>query len=484
MSPESPRIPYRVLSLDGGGTWALIQAKALGAIYGGDTDGWTILDRFDLAAANSGGGLVLALLLKGLTPNEIVGIFRDQRERSLIFERNRIVDRALGGLLGVGPRYHAPGKFNGLLDIFARSRGRWGSEFAALPLDVIAATLNLERAQKGSAPFHFLITAYDFDAERSVFFRSNPASPAAHFRGAPVPTLAGALHATTNAPVRYFNRPAEVEFADGAAVNYWDGAVGGYNNPIMAGVMEALATDPARRATLRVLSLGTSSTRLPVVAENWPGSEPWVIRRKRLRGLDSVRVVSDLRRLTAAVMSDRPEGAGYMAHIALGELLPAPDGEPVTATRIVRMSPMVQPRHAGKGESGHSRWLPYDWFAEPSAVRGRTLFERLVALDMDAVTDDEVKDIERLADLWLAGKVPNQPIHSDDRFVPVIGQGAFDDALAIWRALDTVAAEPEAEPQAAAPHTAGLRRLLQRARDWMRGRKIAPAGRDAPAVLP
>src|SRR5688572_30611481 len=45
-----PSKPYRILSLDGGGTWALIQAKALGEIYGADTDGWTILNRFDFAA--------------------------------------------------------------------------------------------------------------------------------------------------------------------------------------------------------------------------------------------------------------------------------------------------------------------------------------------------------------------------------------------------------------------------------------------------
>jgi len=476
MIPDAPSKPYRMLTLDGGGTWALIQGKALGAIYGGDTDGWRILDRFDFAAANSGGALVLALLLKGLTPNDIVNIFRDQRERSLIFEKNRIVDRALGGLLGVGPRYHAPGKFNGLMDIFARSRGRWGSEFAALALDLIAATLNLERAQTGRGPFHFLIAAYDFDAERTVFFRSNPNSAAAHFRGAPVPTLAGALHATTNAPVRYFNRPAEVEFADGAAVNYWDGAVGGYNNPIMAAVMEALATEPARRETMQVLSLGTSNTRLPVVAEDWPGTEPWVIRRKRLRGLDSVRVVSDLRRLTAAVMSDRPEAASYMAHIALGERLPAPGGDAVTATRIVRMSPMVQPRHGGIGRNGLPQWVPYEWFGQASAQRGKTLFERLVALDMDAVNDDEVQDIERLADLWLEGNVPNQPIHSDDRFVPVIGHGAFGDALARWKALDRDSVPVPQIETAPAPRPSGLRGSLRRFRDWIRPRDAVPAG--------
>src|SRR5262249_29348273 len=142
MEPALPKKLFRILTLDGGGTWALIQAKALGAIYGDETDGWTILDRFDLAAANSGGSLVLAMLLKGMNPAQIVALFRNRRERELIFDRNRIVDRALGSLFGFGPRYHAPGKLNGLLDIFQRSSGRWGKEFADLPLDLVAAGLN------------------------------------------------------------------------------------------------------------------------------------------------------------------------------------------------------------------------------------------------------------------------------------------------------------------------------------------------------
>jgi hypothetical protein len=460
-SGESAK-PYRVLSLDGGGTWALIQAKALGAVYGGDSDGWAILDRFDLAVANSGGALVLAMLLNGMTPDEIVALFRNPRERALIFERNAIFDRALGGLFGFGSRYHAPGKLAGLLDIFQRSSRRWGPEFATLPLDLIAAALNAERARKRLGPFHFLITAFDFDAERSVFFRSDPRSAAAHFRSAPVPSIAGALHAATNAPVRYFNRPAEVEFADGSAVNYWDGAVGGYNNPVMAGVIEALAADPKRRASMQVLSLGTAGTRLPVVAPNYPGSAPWVVRRKPLRGLDSVRIVSDLRKITAAMMVDRPEAAGYMAHIALGEPVATPDGGAVRATRIVRLNPMIQPMHAGAGEDGQPRWKAYDWFAEPSSLRGKSLFERLVVLDMDAVADGEVQDIERLADLWLAGKVPNQPIYSDDRLAAVIGQGCFAEALAAWRAL-------EVEPAAAAPERAPRgKTVAARLLGWLR----------------
>jgi hypothetical protein len=162
-----------------------------------------------------------------------------------------------------------------------------------------------------------------------------------------------------------------------------------------------------------------------------------VVRRKPVRGLDSVRMMSDLRKLTAAIMSDRPEAAGYMAHIALGEPVATPADSKCRATRIVRMNPMMQPLHAGTDEQGHDRWNPYGWFAEPSSVSGRTLFERLVALDMDAVADGEVRDIERLAELWLEGRVPNQPIYSDDRLAPVIGQAVFADALAAWRAMDT-----------------------------------------------
>jgi uncharacterized protein len=48
------RMTYRILSLDGGGSWALIEIRALMEIYG-DRSGREILSEFDLVAANSGG---------------------------------------------------------------------------------------------------------------------------------------------------------------------------------------------------------------------------------------------------------------------------------------------------------------------------------------------------------------------------------------------------------------------------------------------
>jgi patatin-like phospholipase/acyl hydrolase len=65
-------MPFRVLSLDGGGAWALIQVRALMALYGESKTGHQILRNFDLVAAHSGGALVLAGLVEDLPLGEIL----------------------------------------------------------------------------------------------------------------------------------------------------------------------------------------------------------------------------------------------------------------------------------------------------------------------------------------------------------------------------------------------------------------------------
>jgi len=58
---------FKILSLDGGGPWSLIQARGLGAVLGKDTPGLAVLANFDFVTCNSGGSLVVA----GLTPSQI-----------------------------------------------------------------------------------------------------------------------------------------------------------------------------------------------------------------------------------------------------------------------------------------------------------------------------------------------------------------------------------------------------------------------------
>ncbi len=103
---------YRILSLDGGGAWALIQVRTLAALYGEGATGHEVLRNFDLAAANSGGSLVLAGLVEDLPLGEIAQYFLDETKRRSIFSpTSSIGDAILQSTLGIGPKYSAVAKF-------------------------------------------------------------------------------------------------------------------------------------------------------------------------------------------------------------------------------------------------------------------------------------------------------------------------------------------------------------------------------------
>src|ERR1700687_3675172 len=99
---------YRILSLDGGGAWALIEVRALIALYSESTTGHEVLADFDLIAANSGGSLVLGGLVEDLRLGDLLGYFEDEGKRKSIFSPTRSWgDRALRFLTGMGPKYSA-----------------------------------------------------------------------------------------------------------------------------------------------------------------------------------------------------------------------------------------------------------------------------------------------------------------------------------------------------------------------------------------
>jgi len=78
---------YRILSLDGGGVRALLQVKALQALYPQETaKGHDVLEKFDLVAANGGGCVVLAGLLSNKPLASIVDeVFRNEKQRRQLF---------------------------------------------------------------------------------------------------------------------------------------------------------------------------------------------------------------------------------------------------------------------------------------------------------------------------------------------------------------------------------------------------------------
>ena len=384
---------YKILSLDGGGAWALIQAQTLLNLYG-DIPGREILRKFDLVAATSGGSLVAGALAVGMKPTEVFELFDNEDYRRKVF-----VDKAfafVSRILGIGPRYITEKKLSGLREILAN-----GSK-CKINGDAPLNGLKFDPNEKFP---HFLITAFDYDRQRAVFFRSDENSKAGSDPGRYKPArLAEALHASSNAPVNYFDGPAQFDNPDFAGRRFWDGGTAGLNNPVLAGVMEAVANNEVP-ANIRVMSIGTGSVMLPV--ENSSVHPPLAISRT------SSGLFTDIKKLATTIVDDPPDTATYEAYRILhGGLEGNPDN-----IRVVRFNPLIQPRR----KSG--QWVL------PGTLDYKE-FELLVKMDMDAVKQDEVDLIKQFCDLWIKGDVNNQPVQvgSYDDMSCKIGQPTFKEA--------------------------------------------------------
>jgi len=61
--------------------------------------------------------------------------------------------------------------------------------------------------------------------------------------------------------------------------------------------------------------------------------------------------------------------------------------------------------------------------------------QQLAALTIDAVEPTDIGLIEELANLWIDGKVFNQPIRASRNYVCEIGHPTFDEARKAWLTL-------------------------------------------------
>lgn len=396
-------MPFRILSLDGGGAWSLIQARALAALYGDGAKGHAVLSQFDLAAANSGGSLILAGLIENLTLGDIAQYLLDENKRRSIFSpTTMVVDAALRSLTGLGPQYSARAKLPAIERL--------------LPITgnvLLAGSMNDVKGP-GGAPVHLLIVGFDYDSNRAVFFRSAPAAKPGWGDGEPADvTLAAAVHASTNAPVAYFDAPAEIP---GAVDRYWDGGVTGCNNPSLAAVVEAVVLGHAP-ADLRVLSLGTASVSLPLAPV---GSSPSPLLAPR----PTSSLAADLSKLATAILDDPPDAATFIAHALTGGNAGVPQP---AVSRVVRMSPLVAPYPTAGGG-----WAP-------PAGWSLAQFQHLCSIDLAAVVQTDIAYIDDYCSYWLADKAPNQPIRADgihsDPAKPEIGYAKFSEAKAAWAVL-------------------------------------------------
>lgn len=389
---------YRILSLDGGGAWALIEVRALMALYDEETTGHEVLGDFDLVAANSGGSLVLGGLVEDLKLSDLLGYFEDEAKRKSIFSpTSSWGDTALRDLTGIGPKYSAANKLPALQRLLPNSGNK------KLP-DAVAGV----RRPGSGTDVHLLIIGFDYDRDRACFFRSAAASGPEWGTGEPATvTLAEAIHASTNAPVNYFDAPAS--FPDGPG-RYWDGGVTGANNPVLAAVTEAVVLKQKPNEIV-ALSLGTATVALPWKTDQDPAGSPYV------QSPAEPGLVADLRKLASSILDDPPDIATFLAHVMTGSGVGV--GAPAVS-RIVRMNPLISP--TGK---------PGAWQAPGSMTAAQ--FQYLVNLDMDAIEPAQVQAIADFAGLWLAGSVSNQPIRMNGDTLQVeLGYGKFQDAEVAW----------------------------------------------------
>jgi len=394
---------FRILSLDGGGSWALIQVRALMKLYDEATTGHKILSDFDLVAANSGGSLVLAGLVEDLSLSDLLGYFADEAKRRSIFSPTTSpINLVLQNTAGIGPKYSAEAKLPALEQLLPKSGDA-----------MLSKVIEGVRRPGAAADVHLLIVGFDYDRNRAKFFRSAPTGGAGGLgAGAPSDvTLAEAVHASANPPVNYFDAPAVFPIHPG---RYWDGGITGCNNPVLAAVTEALCLGQ-QPGNVAALSIGTGNVVLPLAQAGQAASQaPYT------QALSDPGIVNDLAKLATSILDDPPDMASFIAHVMLG----ANAGVKAPAqSRVVRMNPLISPI----GEAG-------SWTSPEGMTAAQFIY--LSKLPMDAIEPVQVNAIAAFADLWLQNHVRNQPIRiNGDTLECELGYESFADAAAAWAAI-------------------------------------------------
>lgn len=422
---------YKILSLDGGGSWALIEARILKDIYD-DAPGHEILGKFNMAIANSGGALILAGLTLNLRPSQLVEILESQKDREEVFSKLSFFESPGWNALKVltkqfGPRYSAERKKKGLKKVMQQRTGT-DKLVIELPMSQIPAKIGLPNLE-------LIVCGYNYFTQRAVFFRSNASSKTDAFSGTKWDiSMLDAIHAASNAPLNYFDEPALIQTGLlGTQLKtpgwYWDGAVGGFNNPVMAGVVEALTNGRGKTfADFNILSIGTSTGRRPVLVGWDEGTAEQKATFNANKNNDLVHskkafgFLEDLPKMATSILADPPDSATFIAYSVL-----KPDLE--NGACIVRINPCINPEI---NEQTRVYEVPKAW-GDPADKKS---FIDLLDLDMDAVKDSEVSLISRLCDKFIVTAkdqpcIPNQFIRGGTGGKH-IGYGTYREAREKW----------------------------------------------------
>ncbi|WP_066223712.1 patatin-like phospholipase family protein [Formosa haliotis] len=408
---------YKILSLDGGGSWAILQVLALKNIFSlkypnREIKGHEVLRHFDLVIANSGGSMVLAGLACNWSFNEIISLFENKSVRESIFKKLNFKLRyfptnfmSLAGIKSIGTRYSTTSKKQALEELLLINNETKLNDFTLSELPTIIGKESLE----------IIITTFDIINKRAKLFRSNEKSKARaeiianidHFEQV---SLVGAVHGASNAPVNYFDFPAvlvpKIKGIKNTRRRYlWDGALGGFNNPVMVGITEALANNVDRKA-IHVISIGTGSKLVSDedsdnfrdeyytcllgkrVVRNIDGHIDWQ-KTKRKIGLffrlfkGAKFYSSTISNLSQSILFEPQTWASYSAYISLF----SGKDDPSNDKRFLRLSPQIIKNN-----------------------NSNELINKLYNLDMDVTEQSEIELLKSCFEDWKNGNLKNEPV--------------------------------------------------------------------------
>lgn len=434
---------YKILSLDGGGSRALIQARVLFDLYG-DLTGHELLRKFDLVIANSGGSVLLGLICTNRRLSDIVAIYRDPEKLKRVFPRLRPFERFWERILrwlDLGPKYSTARKLEGLREVMGTSENKKeivDTYFNELP--------GLIGKNESGRDVLLVISAFDYFRERVSFFRSDPNTVAARFSPQYFQvTLGEAIHASTNAPVSFYDRPATLnldllttreEDKDKRQSWFMDGGLTGFNNPILAGLVEAITNNPTGidLKKIFVLSLGTGLSRKAVIADDGTSSNRKVqskfqanVGKPFVEWKTKFNVIEDAKKAATSVLADPPDSATF---IACSFLNPSLENE---HNNVVRINPFITP----DSEDGI--------YVYPAAYQqDQENFLKLMKLQFDLTKKDELALIDTLCDRFIINSrhhkaIKNQLIRgqvaTDSEVNTYLGYPSYLDAKERWLTL-------------------------------------------------
>lgn len=401
---------YKILSLDGGGSWAIIQLLTLKDRYGNLT-GHDILKKFDLIIANSGGSIVLAALAENYTIDRAISLFKEKKNRELIFYKNSFKDRYFPvdylGLFnaGFGPKYSATKKKEAFENLFP--------QIDKIQMDEIPNLI-------GKESLKIVVATYDALNNRAKFFKSFSTNPDSYDSV----RLTQAIHGSSNAPVQYFDFPARFK-AKQSEIFYelWDGALGGFNNPILAGVIEAYKLKIDLK-TIQIISLGTSNSLMSSDAKQnfWDWKQIALIFRRKKFAFSKWKPQFNFFKETVlhqakTILYQPPDTANYIAMM----FLKASTGKTLNE-QIIRLSPLIH----------------YDKNTPQELI---SLVQDLYNLDMDLTKDEEIETLIKCFNAWKAGHLYNQPIEfkveRNNDLLLLQGDKFYLHGMERWRGLES-----------------------------------------------